>query len=150
MEKIKASAIIEIVGAPKEHVLETINKAVDLIKQNKDFELVKSEISEPHEQEFPGKNEKKIIVYSSFAEVEVNFKNFYSLMGFCFEFMPSTIDILEPAELKVSNTITNEALNDLLARLHQNSRIMIEYAALKRRLQKNKINEQGNSSSEDS
>ncbi len=137
MEKITTSAIIEIVGSPVEHVKETMEKIIEMIKSNKDFTLLNKETSEPKEQEFPGAKD-KVKIYSTFSEVEVEFKDFYSLFGFCLEFMPSSIEIIKPTDLKISAKDTGDALNDLLARLHQQSRIIMEYTALKRSLNKMK------------
>ena len=137
MEKIKANAIIELVGAPKEHIEQTMEKVITLIEENKDQEILKKEITEPKEQEFPHpqKKDEKIKVWSTFAELEVSFKDFDTLTNFCFEFMPSSIDILEPLTLEIDAQEINNSLNDILARLHQQSKVIMEYAALKKRIQ---------------
>jgi hypothetical protein len=138
MEQIKANAILEIVGSPKEHVEETMEKVISMIKENKDFEIIKKEISEPNEREFPNpsKEGEKLQIWSTLAELEVDFKDFYALTTFCFDFMPSSIEVLDPADLKIGALDTTNALNDLLARLHQQARVMLEYSALKKRLAK--------------
>ena len=138
MEKITANTIIEIVGSPKEHVQKTMQEVINLIKTNKDFEIIKEEISEPNEREFPNpsKEGEKIQIWSTLTEFEIKFKDFYTLSNFCFDFMPSSIEILEPTELKIPNQNANDALNDLLARLHQQAKVMLEYAALKKKLAK--------------
>jgi hypothetical protein len=137
MEKIKANAIIEIVGTPKEHIEQTMQKVVNLIEGNEDHEIITKEIHEPKESEFPDPmdKEKKIKVWSTFTELEANFKSFDALTNFCFEFMPSSIEIIEPLELKIDAQEINNTLNDILARLHQQSKIMMEYATLKRKIQ---------------
>lgn len=137
MEKIKANAIIEIVGKPKEHIEETMQKVIGLIEQNEDHEVLKKEISEPKETEFPDPNdkEKTIEVWSTFTELEANFKSFDALTNFCFEFMPSSVEILDPLDLKIDAQEVNNTLNDILARLHQQSKIAMEYATLKRKIQ---------------
>ena len=137
MEKIIANTIIEIVGAPVEHVKETMEKVSNLIKENKDYEIIKKETSEPKESEFPhpSKKDEKIKVFSTFTEFEIGFDNFDSLTNFCFEFMPSSIEVIEPLELKMDAQDVNNSLNDILARLHHQSKIIMEYAALKKKIQ---------------
>jgi hypothetical protein len=137
MEKIIANTIIEIVGAPAEHIKETMDKVSKIIKENKDYELITQETSEPKENEFdhPSKKGEKIIVFSIFTEFEISFKNFDALTNFCFEFMPSSIEVLEPLELKMEAQDINNSLNDILARLHHQSKIIMEYAALKKKIQ---------------
>jgi hypothetical protein len=137
MEKITANAIIEIVGAPKEHIEETMTKVMDLIEKNEDHKIIKKETSEPKESDFPDPNnpEKNIKVWSTFTELEADFKNFDALTNFCFEFMPSSIEILEPLEMKMEAQEINNSLNDILARLHQQAKMMMEYATLKRKIQ---------------
>ncbi len=136
MEKIKANAIIEIAGAPEEHVKETMNKVVNLIKENKDLDLKTQDIAEPKENEFsnPSNKDQKVKIWSTLGEFEIEFKDFDALTNFCFEFMPSSIEIIEPLDLKISANDMNNTLNDILARLHHQSKIIMEYAALKKSL----------------
>ena len=49
--------------------------------------------------------------------------------------MPSSIEVLEPLELKMEAQDINNSLNDILARLHHQSKIIMEYAALKKKIQ---------------
>lgn len=142
MEKIKANVIIEIAGAPREHIEGTLKKINDMIQANKNYILLSSERSEIHEQEFPGKDEKKIKIFSAFTELEIEFKDFYALTGFCFEYMPSSLEILDPLNLKITAKELNESLNDLLAKLHHQSKIIMEYSALKKRIEKIRSNKQ--------
>ncbi len=137
MEKIIANTIIEIVGAPVEHVKETMEKVSNLIKENKDYDIIKKETSEPKENEFPhpSKKDEKVKVFSTFTEFEISFKNYDALTNFCFEFMPSSVEVLEPMELKIDAQEVNNTLNDILARLHHQSKIIMEYSALKKRIQ---------------
>ncbi|MBT3416873.1 hypothetical protein HON86_02875 [Candidatus Woesearchaeota archaeon] len=137
MEKIIANTIIEIVGAPIEHIKETMEKVSNLINENKNYEIIKKETSDPKESEFPhpSKKDEKIKVFSTFTEFEISFKDYDALTNFCFEFMPSSVEVLEPMELKIGAQEVNNTLNDILARLHHQSKIIMEYSALKKRIQ---------------
>ncbi|MFH1376395.1 MAG: hypothetical protein ABIH25_02055 [Candidatus Woesearchaeota archaeon] len=116
METIKVKTIIEIVGTPKEHVEETINKVVTLINENKKFDLISQDVAEIKEVDLVTdvKN-----VWSSFGEFEIEFKNILDLTDFCFEFMPSSVEIIEPEIVKTDGKDLGQSLNDFLAKLHQ-------------------------------
>nr|MBA4404717.1 hypothetical protein [Nanoarchaeum sp.] len=137
MEKIIANTMIEIAGAPVEHVKKTMDKVIELVSQDKNLKLIKSETGEPKENEFdhPTKKGEKIKVWSTFTEFEIEFKNFDTLTNFCFEFMPSSIDIIEPVQLKIGAEEINLTLNDILGRLHHQSKIIMEYSALKKQIE---------------
>jgi len=137
MEKIIANTMIEIAGSPIEHVKKTMDKVIELVDQDKNMKIIKKEISEPRENEFdhPTKKGEKIKVWSTFTEFEIEFKSFETLTNFCFEFMPSSIDIIEPVQLKIGAEEVNLTLNDILGRLHHQSKIIMEYSALKKQIE---------------
>jgi flagellar motor switch protein FliM len=58
-------------------------------------------------------------VWSTFGEFEIEFKNFDSITDFCFEFMPSSIEVVEPVDLKMSSKELEGVFNDVLAKLQQ-------------------------------
>ena len=53
-----------------------------------------------------------------FAELEVKTASLTHIINFCFEYMPSLIEIIEPYELKISSADVSSFLNDLQAKLH--------------------------------
>ena len=112
MAKILARVVIEIAGFPKEHIEQVMQKVIDKIKEN--FEIKKSEVFDSVElkDKFAG-------FWSIFSEIEINFEDINAITIFCFEYMPSSIEILEPEELKFESTNFAGFLNDLLARLHE-------------------------------
>jgi hypothetical protein len=107
-ESIKIRAIIEILGAPKEHVQDTMNHILDIVKKN--FDVKDAKIHELKEVEK---------MWSTFVELEILMKKADDLIGFCFDFMPSSIEIIEPQKLNVQTSDLANLFNDLLARLHQ-------------------------------
>lgn len=107
---IKFTAIIEILGAPKEHVEETMAKYIEKIKSEKTVKLVGSEISEA---------EQKDKFFSQFAEIELLVKNTDGVIVFCFNYMPSSIEIMEPETIKFNSHQLSGFFNDLQGRLHQ-------------------------------
>lgn len=106
---LTARTIIEILGKPQGHVEETIRQVVENVRTRDGTELLKEHIAEPKQVEG---------LWSVFAELEVLFKSFEDLGGFCFDFMPSSVEILEPENLPLRNNDISALLNDLLAGLH--------------------------------
>ncbi len=104
-----ARTIIEILGKPREHVEETIRQVVENARARDGIEILKEHIAEPKQVEG---------LWSVFAELEVLFKAFEDLAGFSFDFMPSSVEILEPENLPLRNNDISALFNDLLAGLH--------------------------------
>lgn len=105
---IKARIIIEIAGFPKEHIEEVLKKIVQKIKTEK--KVLKYQIFEAEQHEK---------LYSTFTEMEIEFKNLEELSAFCFDYMPSSIEILSPLELKLLAKDYENMFNDIMAKLHQ-------------------------------
>lgn len=106
---ILARVIIEIMGSPKEHVEKTLRAVVDKLKQEKELSIVKTEIFDAEEKDK---------LFSAFTELEIIFKDVSFLLDFSFEYMPSSIEILEPVSFQYQSNEFSGVLNDLLARLH--------------------------------
>jgi hypothetical protein len=109
-QQIRFIAIIEILGKPKEHIESALKKYVEQIKDDSSFMIMKEEFV-PAEQ--------KGDAFSAFVELELVAKSLSSMIGFCFDYMPSSIDIVKPEELKLKIKDMTDMLNDLQARLHK-------------------------------
>lgn len=129
MEKIKIKTIIEIVGMPKEHVEQTIQKVVDLVKSHKEFELIDSKVAET--REIKG-------LWSTFGEFEINFTSLEHIEDFCFDFMPSSVEIISPEKLNVDSSEVESFLNDVLTKLHQYDMAIKKIILQQRKEQKDK------------
>jgi hypothetical protein len=138
MEKIKINSIIEIAGKPEAHVTETLEKMMDILKKNDKITIVKNEIAPTKKVEMPHPSnpEEKVEIYSSFVDLELDFPSLDELMQFCFAFMPSSIEVVEPKALKIDQKDLENPLNDLLGRLHHQAKIIMEYSALKQQIEK--------------
>lgn len=138
-KQIKAKVIIEVVGAPKEHVETTLKNIVNKVKDEKDLNLLRSEFFEAKETEVKDMPQK---VWSAFFELDITVPNINRLISFCFDYMPSSIDILDPSKLDLNAGEISDMLNDLLAGLHKYDLILKNIHAqnilLKRELDKNK------------
>jgi len=107
---IHARIIIELMGKPKEHIEKTIKEYLKRISEDENFELLSNDIAEI---------EPKDEYFVTFAEIEILCKDVPSLVGFCFDYMPSSIEIIEPEKINYDRYQLSSIINDLQARLHQ-------------------------------
>lgn len=133
--EILARAIIEVAGAPKEHVEKSVEMIVNHIKKQDYIELTSEEIYAAEE---------KNSMFTSFAEIEFWVPNMAQLIGFEFDFMPSSIEILEPAEKKMKASEISGLLNDLFIRLHTIHARVKTLGAANQVMQKNSVTLLGN------
>ncbi|MBS3143411.1 hypothetical protein J4446_00845 [Candidatus Woesearchaeota archaeon] len=103
---MRANLIIEIVGSPKEHVENVIKEMVQKIQNEK--KVLKYNIFEAQQKEK---------LFFSFTEMEIDFNTFQELTGFCLDYFPSSIELLDD-KINVKREEIENTLNDLLAKLH--------------------------------
>lgn len=106
--KMRAKAMVEILGSPKEHVEEAMKTVMEKAKGS--FNVISYNIYEA--QEIQG-------LWSTFADIDLNFKDIDQLVGFCFEYMPSSIEITEPLNIGMKCVDLSNMMNDLLAKIHR-------------------------------
>ncbi|MFT4303333.1 MAG: hypothetical protein ACMXYG_02105 [Candidatus Woesearchaeota archaeon] len=122
--QILARVILEMLGAPKAHIEKTMKDYVDSLKGKTEYEIVNEHISDSEEQK-----DKKL--FSLYAELEIWFKKPEHLMGFCFDSLPSSIEIIEPEVFKFHSNDFSGLLNDLQAKLHHLDMSLKEHNAQK-------------------
>jgi len=114
-QKVLANVVLEIVGAPKNHVDNTLELVVKKIKEQKGIKITHQEIGSAENMELGDvKN-----LFSAFVELEIEFDSIMRVLSFCFDFMPSSIEIMKPENLNLDFGKLSSFLNDLLAQLHR-------------------------------
>ena len=106
--EIHARAILEMLGGPKEYIEQTLKDYVNKLK--KEVDIVKEDYEGAKPQ---GK------MFSTFVELEIKFKDMLKLLDFCFEALPSSVEILAPENLSFKSNDLTDFLNDLQGRLHE-------------------------------
>jgi len=109
-QEILSRVIIEVAGKPKEYIEKTIRLVIDKIKEEKDVKVEKQEIFDAKEKEG---------IWSTYTELELLTKDISTLIGLCFDYMPSSVEIIKPSNLNFDTNSLGNLLNDLLTRLHQ-------------------------------
>jgi len=132
-DSLTAILIIEVLGRPAEHVKEVLSMLVKKLEQEKDVKVTNSKIYEPKQIEQ---------LYSSFAEVEARFSSFHRLLEICMEYLPSSIEIIEPQELRLKLQDANAILNYLSAKLHKYEAV-VKILAAQRVIAEKQLKEHG-------
>lgn len=106
---LRCKIIIEVLGKPREHVEKTIKEYVDKIEKDSGLIVLNSDFADAEEKDS---------LWATFVELEMVIKGIPKLIAFCFDYMPSSIEILKPDEFIVSKSTVEDLINDLQARLH--------------------------------
>ncbi|MEA2036632.1 MAG: hypothetical protein U9O94_03935 [Nanoarchaeota archaeon] len=109
-ELIRCRAVLEVLGKPKEHVENTLKSLVGKLKENSKISVLKEEYADIQEQ---GKT-----MFSIFVNLEMVVKGITELTAFCFDFMPSSLEVEKPEKIILKNRDMTDILNDLQSRLH--------------------------------
>ncbi len=129
-QPVVARCIVEIMGAPKEFIAKKLQEHVDKLKQdNLDVQLEK--YAEPVQ------NDK---LFTQFVELQIAFKDVQELLDFCFDSMPSSVEILSPDKLQLDMAYFEQLVNDLQAKLHQTDMMLKGLQAQKQVLDRNAMN----------
>lgn len=110
---IIALIIFEIMGRPKEYLVQSMNEVIDNLSKEKGVKIIKRKIHEPKELE-----DRKGI-FSTFSETEIEFDNNESFLTMMFNYMPANVEIISPSEWKFKMSEFNTFINELLRKLHQ-------------------------------
>lgn len=110
---VKAIMIIEIAGRPPEHVSKALEEHVSHLDKIKVVKVINKKFHKPKEH----KEQKGF--YTTFAEVEFETDTLRDLFDIMFDFMPSSIEILEPNNLSLTSEEATSLVNNLTGRLHR-------------------------------
>ncbi|MBI2102794.1 hypothetical protein HYT55_03065 [Candidatus Woesearchaeota archaeon] len=131
MEKgITFRTVLEVAGRPREHVEKSLREYIQTLRKDTKYTVLAEEIAEIQKQE-------KQEIWMIFAEMEIKTASITDIISFCFDYMPSLIEILEPGEMQLSSQNISSLLNDLQARLHQVDMVAKQLRLQNEHLQKN-------------
>lgn len=112
-EEVSAIIVIEVLGRPAEHVTQAMEGLIVRLGSEKGVTVTNKKIHEPQAAESAPN------LFISFTEVEAQVVSLTRLLELCFTYMPSSVEIVKPAELRFKLNGANAIVNFLLARLHQ-------------------------------
>ena len=102
--------IQELAGYPVSHVEATMDTMNGRLSSMDGVEVLERDIHKPKEVTKG--------VWSMFADVELLVKDFPTIVLILFDFMPSSIEILEPETIKVETRELAGSINDLVGKMH--------------------------------
>ena len=113
--------IVEMAGRPAEHMVSALKKHVDILREVKDIEVHDIKVSEAKEIEISEKNKKKgaEAMFTAFAECDFEIPSFTRLSDTMFDFMPSSIEVIEPDKISMEAVEATALLNNISGRLHR-------------------------------
>lgn len=103
---------MEVLGKPKEHVEEALKEYIQKLKADKHYKVLIEEYAETQKKD----NQE---LWSTFVELEISTESIQDIIGFCFDYMPALIEIIEPEELTLTDMDISNFLSDLQGKLHQ-------------------------------
>lgn len=112
-KEIHAMMIIEVLGRPPEHLKIALETHIKKINNVKGCSLSSFNISDAKLVD------KEKDMHSCFAEVEIKAENLSKVVELVFDFMPSSIEILEPSNIKFDAQQASMFLNDLSGKMHK-------------------------------
>ncbi len=107
---IHTRVIIEVLGKPKAYVENSLRAFVQKIKKDSNLEVIHEDYGEATEHE----ND----TWTTFVELEILIKDIITMTGFCFDYMPASIEILAPENMKLKSQELSMIINDLQGKLH--------------------------------
>ncbi|MDD3151124.1 MAG: hypothetical protein PHV68_09890 [Candidatus Gastranaerophilales bacterium] len=110
---VRAEMIIEVLGRPPQHLIDTLNKIIEEIDKENGVKVLRKKVNEPQELK-----DKQQGFYTTFAEIEVEAKEILYIAMLMFKYMPAHIEITYPEAIALTNNGWNEILNELTRRLH--------------------------------
>lgn len=107
---IKIRTIIEIAGYPQSHVNEVILKVIENIKKEPKMKILKEQIAEAQEIKE---------IFSGFMDLEIEIETFERVLFFCQNYLPTSIELIDTKEIKLTVDDFRTGINELLANLHR-------------------------------
>ena len=112
MKTIVARITVEVLGSPKEHVEETLIQVLKKLKEEKNITIKEEKAYECAQMDNK--------LWSTFADVKFETTTLRRVQDICFDYMPSTLEILEPLKLEeVDCNEFSDLMNDMLTQLHK-------------------------------
>jgi len=105
--------IVEVAGRPAPHVKESLKSHVGALENFKDIEVISIKLSEPREIE----NSQGL--FTCFAEVEFEATSFSRISEVMFDFMPSSVEVVEPSRVSMDAAEASNLLNNISGRMHR-------------------------------
>jgi len=129
-QPVVARCIVEILGAPKEFIAKALQDHIEKVKQD-GVDIQVEKYAEPVQQDK---------LFSQFVELQIAFKDLKQLLDFCFDSMPSSVEIMSPEKLQLDMAVFEDFINDFQGKLHHTDMMLKGIQAQKQVLDRNALN----------
>ena len=110
---VRAIMIVEVAGRPAEHLKMALGEHIGVLNNVNDITVHSIKLSEPRSiKEAEG-------MFTCFAEADFECDSFARLSETMFDFMPSSVEVIEPAKVSLSMTDATDLLNNISGRMHR-------------------------------
>lgn len=114
--------IVEVAGRPAEHLKAALSEHIGVLNKVNDITVHSIKLSEPRAIELGvGSRESRRgdEMLTCFAEADFECDSFARLSETMFDFMPSSIEVIEPAKVTLSMSEATDLLNNISGRMHR-------------------------------
>lgn len=101
--------IIEMLGKPQKHMEKAFKDLMAKLLKEEKISITSKKYS---------KTKKQGELFSKFAEIEFWAESLSQIIGICFDYMPSSVEVIEPDKVVFKVHDLNGYLNELQAKLH--------------------------------
>ena len=116
--------IVEMAGRPAEHLTTAIEEHIGVLNKVDDIVVHSIKVSEPREIELPKDAPVGDAMFTAFAEADFETETFARLAETMFDFMPSSVEVIEPAKVSLDMGEATALLNNISGRMHRYDDIM--------------------------
>lgn len=109
---IEAEIILEVMGRPPEHLIETLENLIKQIDEEPGVKVISKKINEPILMK------ERDDFYTNFAEIELEVEEVLNLVMLTFKYMPANIEIISPELIALTNNGWNDIINEFVRKLH--------------------------------
>lgn len=115
---VRAIMIVEMAGRPAAHLTETLENHVSILNKVEDVIVHSIRVSEPKEieQKDVAKDD---VMFTAFAECDFETESFARLSETMFDFMPSSVEVIEPSKVSMDTGESTSLLNNISGRMHR-------------------------------
>ncbi len=114
--------IIEMAGRPATHLTESLEKHVNILRDVRDLSVHEIRVSEPKVIPSENKNQESEPapeMFTAFAECDFEVPSFARLSDTVFDFMPSSVEVIEPGKVSLEAAEVTNLLNNIAGRMHR-------------------------------
>ena len=102
---------MEVIGYPEDHVNTVATKVLEKLKKEQGITAL--------QQSLPKAEKVKNTIFAAMLEVELKVNDYAKLLHFCYDYLPSNLEIVGTEKVTIPVREFSNGLNDMLGKLHQ-------------------------------